>query len=37
MYYSITDREHYVPVVTLSAQDNVKVLQQLKTDFKRAV
>ena len=27
----------YVPVVTLSTQDNEKVLQQLKSGFKRTI
>ena len=27
----------YVPVVTLSTQDNAKLLQQLKSDFKRMI
>ena len=27
----------HVPVVTLSAQDNTKLLQQLKTGFKRII
>ena len=33
----ITDTKHYVPVVTLSTQDNAKLLQQLKSGFKRAI
>ena len=35
--YSITDTKLYVPVVTLSTQDNAKLLQQLKPGFKRAI
>ena len=35
--YAITDTRLYVPVVTLSAQDNAKLLQQLKTGFKRTI
>ena len=31
--YSITDTTLYVPVVTLSTQDNAKLLQQLKPDL----
>ena len=31
--FAITDTKLYVPVVTLSAQDNEKLLQQLKTGF----
>ena len=31
----ITDTRLYVPVVTLSSQDNAKLLQQLKSGFKR--
>ena len=33
--FAITDTNLYVPVVTLSTQDNVKLLQQLKSGFKR--
>ena len=32
--FAITDTRLYVPVVTLSTQDNVKLLQQLKWGFK---
>ena len=32
--FAITDTKLYVPVVTLSAQNNEKLLQQLKTSFK---
>ena len=32
---TITDTKLYVPVVTLSTQDNAKLLQQLKSGFKR--
>ena len=35
--FTITQTKLYVPVVTLSAQDNVKLLQQLKSDFKRTI
>ena len=35
--FEITDTILYVPVVTLSAQDNAKLLQQLKSGFKRVV
>ena len=34
---AITDTKRYVPVVTLSTQDNAKLLQQLKTGFKRTI
>ena len=34
--FTITDSRLYVPVVTLSTQENTKLLQQLKSDFKRA-
>ena len=27
----------YVPVVTLSSEDNAKLLRQLKSDFKRTI
>ena len=33
--FSITDRKRYVPVVTLSTQDNAKRLELLKSGFKR--
>ena len=33
----ITDAKRYVPVVTLSAQENEKLLHQLKTGFKRTI
>ena len=33
----ITDAKLYVPVVTLSIQDNAKLLQQLKPGFKRTI
>ena len=35
--FQITETKLYVPVVTLSTQDNVKVLPQLKSGFKRTV
>ena len=35
--FAITDTKHYVPVVTLSTQDNTKFLQQLKSGFKRVI
>ena len=35
--FKITDIKLYVPVVTLSTQDNAKPLQQLKPGFKRTV
>ena len=35
--FAITDTKLYVPVVTLSTQDNAKLLQQLKSDFKRVI
>ena len=34
--FTITDMKLYVPVLTLSTQDNAKLLQQLKQDFKGA-
>ena len=30
--FTITDTKLYVPIVTLSTQDNTKYFQQLKTD-----
>ena len=35
--FTITDRKLYVPVVTLSTQDNVKLLEQLKSGFRRTI
>ena len=35
--FKITDKKIYVPVVTLSTQDNTKLLQQLKSGFKRTI
>ena len=35
--FKITDRKLYVPVVTLSAEDDNKPLEQLKTGFKRTI
>ena len=35
--FPITDIKLYVPIVTLTAQDNEKLLQQLKTGFKRTI
>ena len=35
--FAITDTKLYVPVVTLSAQGDAKLLQQLKSSFKRTI
>ena len=35
--FTITDTKLYVPVVTLSTQNNTKLLQQLKSVFKRTI
>ena len=35
--FSITDTKIYVPVVTLSTQDNAKLLEQLKSGSKRTI
>ena len=35
--FALTDTKLYVPVVTLSTQDNAKLLQQLKSGFKRVI
>ena len=35
--FTITETNLYVPVVTLSTQDNVILLSQLKSDFKRTI
>ena len=33
----ITDKKLYVPVVTLSSEDNVKLMTQLEFGFKRTI
>ena len=35
--FTITDTKLYVPVVTLSTQENAKLLQQLKSGFKTVI
>ena len=35
--FAISDTKLYVPVVTLSTQENTKFLQQLKSGFKRVI
>ena len=35
--FKVTDTKLYVRVVTLSTQDNVKLLKQLESDFKRTI
>ena len=35
--FEITDTKLYVPVVTISTQENTKFLQQLKSGFKRVI
>ena len=35
--FTITDTKLYVPVVTLSTQDNAKLLEKLKSVFKRTI
>ena len=35
--FKITDTKLYVPVVTLSTQDNAKLFQQLKPGFRRTI
>ena len=35
--FKITETKPYVPVVTLSTQDNAKLLQQLKSGFRRTI
>ena len=34
---AITNTKLHAPVVTLSTQDNAKLLQQLKSNFKRTI
>ena len=35
--FTITDSKLYVPLVTLSTQDNAKLLEQLKSGSKRTI
>ena len=35
--FEVTETKLYVPVVTLSTQDNAKLLTQLKSGFKRTI
>ena len=35
--FTITDAKLYVPFLTLSTQDNVKLLKQLESSFKRII
>ena len=35
--YALTKAKLYVPAVTLPTQDNAKLLQQLKSSFKRMI
>ena len=35
--FEITETKLYVPIVTLSTQENGKLLQQLKSGFKRII
>ena len=35
--FAITETKRYAPVVTSSSQDNAKLLQQLKSGFKRII
>ena len=35
--FQINDTKHYVPVVTLSTQENIKLLKQLEFGFKRTI
>ena len=35
--FKITDTKTYAPVVTLSTQDNIKLLKQLESGFKRTI
>ena len=35
--FQMTDRKLYVPVVSLSKENDVKLLEQLKSGFKRTI
>ena len=36
-YFKMTETKLYVPVVTLSTQDNIKLLKELESRFERAI
>ena len=36
-HFKINDTKLYVPVVTLSTQENIKLLKQLESGFKRTI
>ena len=35
--FEITDTKLYIPIITLSAQDNVKLLKQIESGFIRTI
>ena len=35
--FAITDTKLYIPVLTLSTEDNIKLLKQLESGFKRTI
>ena len=35
--FAIVDTKPYAPIVTLSTQDNAKLLEQIKSGFKRTI
>ena len=35
--FAVTDKKLYVPIVALSTEDNAKLLQRLKSGFKKAI
>ena len=35
--FAVTDTKIYVPVIALMTKDNVKLVDQLKSDFKRTI
>ena len=35
--FSINDTKLYIPLVTLSTEDNIKLLKQLESGFKRTI
>ena len=35
--FQVNDTKLYVPVITLSAQENIKLLKQLESGFKRKI
>ena len=35
--FKVTDKKLYVPVITLSKENDIKLLEELKTGFKKTI